>query len=55
MQHSISLSSHGIEPGITPMKVCFEVHLGSITIPTVDLLFDWFGFNQTSKYVTNSA
>ena len=22
---------------------------------TVDLLFDWFGFNQTSKYVTNSA
>ena len=21
----------------------------------VDLLFDWFGFNQTSEYVTNSA
>ena len=22
---------------------------------TADLLFEWFGFNQTSKYVTNSA
>ena len=22
---------------------------------TADLLFDWFGFNQTSRYFTNSA
>ena len=22
---------------------------------TADLLFDWFGFNQTSKYITYSA
>ena len=28
---------------------------GRITVGTADLLFDWFGFNQASKYVTNSA
>ena len=28
---------------------------GSITHCMADLLFDWFGFNQASKYVTNSA
>ena len=33
-----------------------NTHLGgSLTVHTGDLLFDWFGFNNTTKYVDNKA